>query len=141
MTSYQSRASAQGEAFERHVEAALERGGWAIKDRRSRVTALRVEVDLVALDPDGVEWWIECKGSWESDRNGLRRTDTTKKAIASAALLAADPDRRPYLLVTSDLPAEGSTGDLALTHALSEGWITRILEVQIEAIGRIGEHQ
>lgn len=137
MNEHQARAGAQGSAFESHVEEALTRGGWEIVARRARVTELELEVDFIAVDPGGVEWWIECKGSWESSRNGAQRSDTTKKAIGTAALLSSCEYRRPYLLITSDLPVAGSVADRSLERAVREGWFDKVVELPIAAIGAL----
>lgn len=82
---------------------------------------LQVEIDRVTEHPALGEVWVECKGSWQSlVGNGLERTDTLKKAIGTAAVLAHDPDRRPYWLICSHLPRIGSAGDvwLATVHDL-----------------------
>ncbi len=120
----QAAASRQGADFERLVMTTLLIEGWQIVARRWRHPEVDVEIDFVAVDPHGVEWWIECKGSWESTRNGLERTDTAKKAIGSAAILKMLPERQPYMLITSHLPTLGSSGDkwmrLAVGHYFDE---------------------
>lgn len=103
-------ASRQGAAFETTVELLLLIEGWTIIDRHWREPTTDVEIDLVAKDPSGEMWWIECKGSWLATRNGLERTDTLKKAIGSATVLRHAPERHPYMLVTSHLPRVGSAG-------------------------------
>ena len=104
-------ASRQGAAFEQTVELLLRVEGWAIVARHWREPTTDVEVDLVAVDPAGETWWIECKGSWLAKTNGLERTDTLKKAIGVAAILIHAPDRCPYMLITSHLPRAGSAGE------------------------------
>jgi hypothetical protein len=123
---FQAAAVRQGRVFEAQVEGQLLATGWTITARNWVHPAVRVEVDRVAVAPDGQEWWIECKGSWlsASGRNGLLRTDTTRKAIASAALLATLPDPKPFMLVTSQLPA--GPGVLWLDIAKAHGWITAV---------------
>jgi len=109
LSNRQSAASRQGRRFEEIVEGLLLIDGWTINARNWRHPEIEVEVDIVATNPEGVEWWIECKGSWESpSRNGLERTDTLKKAIGSAALIRLLPDRRPYMVITSHLPVSGA---------------------------------
>lgn len=104
-------ASRQGAAFEETVVLLLLVEGWAILERHWREPTTDVEIDIVAKDPVGETWWIECKGSWLAKNNGLERTDTLKKAIGSSAVLKHAPDRRPYMLVTSHLPRAGSAGE------------------------------
>jgi Holliday junction resolvase-like predicted endonuclease len=114
----QAAASRQGAQFEKTVETLLQVEGWTIEATHWRHPEVDVEIDFVAVDPVGVKWWIECKGSWESPRNGLERTDTAKKAIGSAAILALLDDRCPYMLVTSHLPRLGSSGDMWMRRAV-----------------------
>lgn len=123
---FQAAAGRQGRIFEAQVEGQLLATGWAVIARNWVQPTVRVEVDLVAVAPDGQEWWIECKGSWlsASGRNGLLRTDTMRKAIASAALLATLPDPHPFMLVTSQLPI--GPGALWLDIARERGWIAAV---------------
>lgn len=136
--SFQAAAGAQGRAFEEIVEQMLVMVGWTIVARRWREPTTGVEIDLVAIDPGGDTWWIECKGSWlsTSGRNGLIRSDTVKKALGSAWVLSTLSAHPPYMLVTSDLPAEGTARswlDLAQHHGLFD----RIVVVSIPfAAGR-----
>lgn len=127
----QSAASRQGRAFEDTVAVLLQVEGWTILDRHYKHPTALVEIDFVATDPTGQEWWIECKGSWESKDNGLERTDTLKKAIGSASTLRllAERDRRPYMIVTSHIP-----------HAKRSGatWIRNVLGPYVDEIRMVG---
>ena len=130
MTDFQSRAGHQGRAYEQAVAVHLESFDWIVKDQNWREPYTDVEIDIVAVDRDGIEWWIECKGSWEGGRNGLTRTDTVKKLIANAALLSRAPNGRPYMVVTSDLPMRGA-GLIWLSQAVEAGWIDEIRELPV----------
>lgn len=117
----QAAASRQGAAFEETVVTLLRVEGWTVHERKWRQPDVEVEIDIVAEDPQGERWWIECKGSWESPTgNGLERTDTAKKAIGSAAILRLLPleQRSPYMLITSHLPKLGSSGDQWMRRAV-----------------------
>lgn len=114
----QAAASYQGAAFEAAIETKLKIDGWEILDRKWRHPEVDIEVDLVARHPrTGVVWWIECKGSWEGTRQGLKRTDTTKKALFNGAMLALTSDRCPYMIYASHEPTSGSAGELWLQRA------------------------
>lgn len=105
----QAAASRQGSAFEETVCNLLQIEGWTIHERNWREPEIDIEIDIVATDPHGERWWVECKGSWESpSRNGLARTDTLKKAIANGALLRCLPYAKRYMVVTSHLPQAGA---------------------------------
>lgn len=123
---FQRGAVEQGRTYEDAVIDNLTRFGWHVLEERWREPNTQIEVDIVAADRDGQLWWIECKGSWRSvsGRNGLARTDSTKKLIANAALLALVEDRKPYMVVTSDLP-EGA-GARWLNMAIDQGWINAV---------------
>ena len=121
----QAASSRQGVGFEQAVETLLKIDGWTIDAHRWRHPEVDVEIDFVATDPFGEQWWIECKGSWESDRNGLERTDTLKKAIGSAAILRLLHDRKPYMVITSHMPRLGSSGDR---------WLQLSIETYFDAV-------
>ena len=126
---FQSSASHQGRAFEDHVERVLIANGYDIIERRWRHPDVDVEIDFIAAEP-GHEtvYWIECKGSWESNRPGLERTDTVKKLLGSAWMLNATPDRLTveFIVITSDPPKDGSAGDLWLRYSLKENLIDAV---------------
>ncbi len=67
-----------------------------------------VEIDREAIAPSGRSIWFEYKGSLQDPRLGVLRTDTLKKAIASAALLQARPERPPFVVLASHVPRAGS---------------------------------
>lgn len=114
----QAAASQQGAAFETTVETLLKIHNWTIVATKWRHPEVDVEVDIVAVHPaTGQEWWIECKGSWEGYRPGLRRTDTVKKALFNGAMLAVTSDRKPYMIICSHMPAEGTAGSTWLGRA------------------------
>lgn len=124
MNDFQTRSVVDGRRFEEAVEAVLRFAGWTIAERRAVVHG--VEVDLIAHHPQTRDaWLIECKGSRDGRRPGLKRTDTVKKAIASAALLRHRGESRPFLLVTSHLPTSGRGLD-DVADAIDAGWITEV---------------
>lgn len=115
----QSSASEQGREFEAYVASSLKYEGWRIDQTHAYVAG--AEIDLIATDPHGVAWWIECKGSHRGRTPGLKRGDTTKKAVGVAWYLSTLPDRRPYMLFASHLPSPGSLGERLLTRAREDG--------------------
>jgi predicted RecB family endonuclease len=121
---FQASASIQGRRYEDIVEAILVASGWTIDARHEKVDG--VEIDITATDQLGTQWWIECKGSWNGNRPGSRRSDTVKKAVCDAWLLSLVDGNRPYMLVTSHLPDESSHVHSILATARREGLITRI---------------
>ena len=124
---FQRLASEQGREFEQVVAFGLRSAGWTIDAVRAVVAG--AEIDLVATDPAGAQWWIECKGSYRGKTPGAVRGDTTKKAVAVAAYLAVvvpEADRRPYKLITSHLPRPGTLGDRMLRAAREQGWFAAV---------------
>jgi hypothetical protein len=122
MSDFQSSSSAQGSVFDGQCRLLLDRLG--LKHSRPFVVPeLGIEVDAAATTSDGDELWVEFKGSFLSERPGLRRTDTTKKAIANGALISTLDAPPPYLILTSHLPAVGSSGDSMLRVAMAAGFI------------------
>lgn len=126
--SFQAAAGSQGRSFENACVAQLTMAGWTVLAQHWREPFTLIEIDIVARDPDGRIWWIECKGSWlsESGRNGCLRTDTVKKFLANAALLSMAEHREQYMLVTSHLPERGTTPRKWIDLAIDAGWVDRI---------------
>lgn len=127
MSDFQAAASEQGRDFEQAARTLLRIEGWSIIAEHALVAGQ--EVDIIATDPAGAMWWIECKGSWRGGRQGLRRTDTLKKAVAVAWYVSTLPDRLPFMLFVSHTPRPGSSGDLMLTAALKAAIITEVRAV------------
>lgn len=129
---FQAQAVLQGRTYEDVVARSLAAYGWHIQTAHWREPCTLVEIDIVAADPNGEIWWIECKGSWQSasGRNGLARTDSTKKLIANAAILSTLPAsaRRPYMVVSSDAPA--GAGAIWLEIAKRHGWVSSLKIVE-----------
>jgi len=118
LSNRQAAASRQGNAFETTVATLLQIEGWSISATKWRHPEFDVEVDIVATHPTtGQEWWIECKGSWEGSRPGLKRTDTLKKALFNGAMLALADEKRPYMIIASHPPADGTAGTKWLERA------------------------
>jgi Holliday junction resolvase-like predicted endonuclease len=121
---FQAAASHQGREFEDAVVSLLKFRGWSITGRRIIVHG--VEIDITAQDPEGIQWWIECKGSWRGKTPGSKRGDTVKKAVGVAAFLATQTERCKYMLVTSHLPNPGTVGWRMLDAALRNGWFDEV---------------
>ena len=129
--SFQARSSGQGRKFEDLVALVLDFLGWKVDEMRARVAKGFPTVDIVATDPVGEKWWIECKGAnGRSQRApGLLDVTTTKVAIGAAAILRTLSERRRYLLVTSHLPKPGSLSESMLDVALTQGLFSDVLDL------------
>ena len=107
MTDFQASAGIQGRQFAEQCSQLLKHYGYALHGR-TLVANAGVEIDCVATSPGGNAVWFEFKGSIQGARPGLLRTDTLKKAIANGALLAGEPMRCPFIVLTSHLPVVGA---------------------------------
>ncbi|MEX1207453.1 MAG: hypothetical protein WEE36_02440 [Acidimicrobiia bacterium] len=126
MVDFQASSSAQGRKFEDAVETILRTEGCKILAAHFADPVSHEEIDLIIETPSGTLMWLECKGSWNVAKKnipGLKRSDTSKKAVATAwHLRASHGDAMPpYLLVTSHMPNEGSYSDDLLTAAQAHG--------------------
>ena len=122
MSDFQASAGIQGRQFAEQCDQLLRHYGFELHGRWLRGD-LGVEIDRVATSPTGSTIWFEFKGSVQGARPGLRRTDTLKKAIANGALLQADPERAPFVVLTSHLPDKGSAAAM-LEMALRLGYLS-----------------
>lgn len=124
MTDFQAAASVQGRAFEDVVASILTFLDWTVVE--TRAVRHGVEIDIIATDPDGREWWIECKGSHRGRTPGARRGDTVKKAVGVAWYLSTCEPRCSYMLVTSHMPDPDTVGGRLLNAALAAGLFAEI---------------
>lgn len=115
LSEFQQSSTKQGKRFEEVVAFVLQAGGWTIIEEHAHVGGC--EIDIVAESPVGVQWWIECKGSWQGKTPGSKRGDTVKKAVAVAWYLSTLKERLPYMLITSHLPNAGTLGEKMLLKA------------------------
>jgi hypothetical protein len=125
MSDFQASAGIQGRQFAEQCDQLLTHDGFELHGHQL-LRNVGVEIDRVARSPRGNLVWFEYKGSVQGSRPGLLRTDTLKKAIANGALLAAEPDRHPYVVLTSHLPEAGS-GAAMLRSALELGYLTDVI--------------
>ena len=107
MTDFQASAVIQGRQFAEQCSELLTHYEYVLHGR-ALIANAGVEVDCVATSPGGNAIWFEFKGSVQGARPGLLRTDTLKKAIANGALLAGEPMRCPFIVLTSHLPVVGA---------------------------------
>jgi site-specific DNA-methyltransferase (adenine-specific) len=110
---FQARAVREGRAARDLAQEALER--CLFVDLRTNVKlAEGVEVNFEARDANGDLWFFDVSGGFTSNRPGLRRTDTLWKALGKAAVIAASSVDARLVLLTTDAPSRGSSGDAAL---------------------------
>lgn len=104
---FQARSSAQGRLVQEIASEVLRSAGFDFVEERYRLRVLGVEVNLVVRDTLGGKWFCEVTGAYGSQRPGLERTDTVRKIIGSAQLLARWRFT-PFLVLTTHRPRIGS---------------------------------
>lgn len=100
---FQALAGEQGRWWEDTCRRALTAAGFLITHTHQEIADAGVEVDLIAHNTDEIAFYVTCKGSFQSDRNGCERTDTLRKAVAEAYALT-QCGFGPVVLLTSHLP-------------------------------------
>ena len=112
---FQARAVREGRAARDLAREALEKCGFAAID--ANVTLPEgVEINFVARDEAGKQWFFDVSGGFTSNRPGLRRTDTLWKALGKAAVLNSAYPGAPLVVLTTNAPARNSAGDAALAQ-------------------------
>jgi DNA modification methylase len=109
-----SRALQAGSQAKEVAAMLLEESGFTRIRSGVKVPASGVEVSFTAADAAGQDWMFELAGSFSSGRTGLRRADVLWRALGKAAVLHARSPRQPLVLFTTDMPARGSPGRVAL---------------------------
>lgn len=107
---FQTMAVEQGAAFHDECIRALKYAGFEIVCTKVRLRDVGIEIDAITNNQLGVPMAWEFKGSWQGTRPGLQRTDTVKKAIASALLFSRSEYglfMLPLLVMTSHIPTNG----------------------------------
>jgi site-specific DNA-methyltransferase (adenine-specific) len=116
---FQARAVREGKAAKDVARFLLEACGFTdlVPDVK---LAGGVEVNFSAQDAAGNVWYFDVSGGFTSNRPGLKRTDTLWKAIGKAAVIDQVKRGARLVLLTTDAPAPGSAGALALAEVVGE---------------------
>jgi site-specific DNA-methyltransferase (adenine-specific) len=88
--------------------------GFTIEGLRRRIPRTGVSVDVVGRDAAGAEWYFDVTGPHPTRHGGLARNDAVWQALGEAAALRSRRPGTPLVILTTQLPAAGSDGDLAL---------------------------
>ena len=81
-----------------------------------------VDVDFEVTDRNGEPWLFDVAGTFSiTQRPGLRRADTLWKSLGKAAVLHADGQSPPLVLLTTGRPAPNSPGHRALNAVTGPG--------------------
>ncbi len=72
-----------------------------------------VEVALAGHDASGRRWYFDISGTFSTSDAGLRRAETLWATLGRAAVVHAAYPESPLVLLTTQAPVPGSTGDRA----------------------------
>jgi hypothetical protein len=87
-----------------------------------------LDVAFAGRDRAGSLWYVDVSGAFTTTRSGLRRTDVLWRVLGKASVLRALHPDVPLLLLTTDAPAPGTPGDLAL-RAVRPDVVTDVMEL------------
>lgn len=104
MENFQASAVRQGKIGEDIAAIRIQDAGFTILETRASLPG--VEVDIIAENIHGIAFYFSIKASWRGERQGLKRTDTLKKAIAEAFLISLN-GLSPFVIITSHKPSRG----------------------------------
>ncbi len=111
---FQARAGQQGRKAQEMAYEVLRQCGFSQIEEKIRFPS-GVEINFRAVDKKGQEWLFDVSGAFSvTKRPGLRRTDTLWKALGKACVLHANDQNPPLVLLTTDRPVSGSSGNRAL---------------------------
>lgn len=111
---FQQRAVREGKAAKDFAESLIAHCGFHEIKKNVKLRG-GLEVNFVALDADGEQWYFHVSGAFTSTRPGLRRTDTLWKALGGLLLSQQNGiSSERVVLLSTDLPAPGSSGAKAL---------------------------
>lgn len=125
---------ARGQKAAELARRALADSGFGDIERDVTYADLGTAVDFRARDTKGGLWLFELAGGFSATRPGLRRPDVLWRALGKASVLhqARQDGRRkdlaPLVILSTDLPAEGSAGARALAGVLG-GPVHDVLEL------------
>jgi DNA modification methylase len=106
----QARAIREGQKAEDIARIIVEECGFTGLSLKKKALKCGVVIDLVAQSADGAIWHFDVTGSFTSERDGLRRTDTLWKSLGKAAArqFDAECESARYVFLTTSLPESGA---------------------------------
>jgi hypothetical protein len=84
---FQARARKEGKQAQEIAGQVLQGAGFKILRRNHKLKDVGVEVNYIAADRHGTEWYFDVSGALTSKRDGLIRTDTMWKTLGRANVL------------------------------------------------------
>jgi hypothetical protein len=115
-TDFQHRSTEEGRAAQDIAERVVSGAGFVNVQRNTRFQDLGVTVNIRADDSSGETWHFDVSGAFTTSLPGLVRTDTMWKALGRANVLHQGGIER-LIILTTNLPRQGSVGDKALRAA------------------------
>ena len=110
---YRARGVREGRRARELAKWALLDAGFAIVSENKRLEA-GVQVNFVAEDQTGREWFFDVCGAFTSTRAGLQRAEILWKALGKATVVQHTRPGGRYVLMTTEKPAPTSAGGHAL---------------------------
>jgi len=106
----QARAVREGQKAEDIARIIVEECGFTGLSIKKKNLKCGVTIDLVAQSQDGAVWHFDVTGSFTSERDGLRRTDTLWKSLGKAAARQSDAECENihYVFLTTSRPDSGA---------------------------------
>jgi DNA modification methylase len=124
-------AVVEGKGAPMLAEERLTAAGFRVTDRKRRIPATGVVVDLVGEDACGQRWFFLVGGPYTSRGGGLTRTEEVWRSLGRAAALRSRHSDIPVVLITTGLPTPRSDGALALEAAGSAG-LVEVVDLLVE---------
>lgn len=113
---FQRRAGEEGRQAQAIAGRVLRGCGFRNLRPNERLADLGLTVNYIGEDKNARDWYFDVSGAFTSPRAGLIRTDTMWKTLGRANVLHQAGIER-LVLLTTNLPREGSGGHKALTAA------------------------
>ena len=88
-----------------------------------------IEISLSGVDARRQLWYFDVSGAFTSTRAGLRKAETLWKTLGRAAVVHASHPEIPLVLITTDAPTAGSSGEQALRALIGSGGSGAVFDV------------
>ena len=111
---FQARAVKEGKRAQDLARMTLEEAGFSILRVGPKLGRLGIQFNFLVRNEGGQTWYVDVSGAFTTVRPGLQRTDTLWKTLGRALVHLQAGDTTRILVLTSDLPKKGSSGDKAL---------------------------
>jgi site-specific DNA-methyltransferase (adenine-specific) len=121
------------------ARAALETAGFADVRPNRRLRGLGLAVDFTGTDAAGRTWYFDVAGPNSAYRGGMARSETVWRALGRAHVMAAG-GHAPFVVLTTQLPRDGTEADRALRAPGPGGIFDAIDLLSADARARLGRY-